>query len=539
MKIVHRGFIYESTILEAYTVNDIKQKYGNIVKDFLTKSSPDLDATDQDVNSFITEIYNVDPSSDKKYLGAITQWVLSKRPEDLETQIKDYLHKFKKLLDLNPGKFGNVSKEISKGKYTLDQLKNLVNANSELLGKNKNMLRIEDKVGNFPLVGENEKYVCYMVDKWVGEDQRKNVEQIASGKGQEKHFCFSGDVDWCVKYKNYFDGYNPPYYYFLEKATGKEFALLHIPSLQIKDIRDSALKAEDFMKIKDIVIPILVKSEMPYDNLDYGDSDFSVILSNITSEEFKQIFKNNVGKLVLNAIEMTDLVMLDKLFNSYPASELMQQCEEVSHKSQIEQSVKWLVKNMSIYQLSDIALKGLLDEFYADEEILFVDTVRTTTSHNVASAYNRRNEIAKWMIDEEYVLPNWDITMYGMTLTVFEWAVFSKNLGAVEASLANQSTDLNTKGLDGDHRHDGVTPLYYIANLSNYETDHIFNLLVNDPRVDVNAFREEYDSSTGEYTGRSVLDNAIESRVDILKSKGAKHYDELPNTLKAKDRGNS
>jgi hypothetical protein len=246
--------------------------------------------TDPEVTMFIDEIYDVDPSTDKKYLGSIVKWILTKAPEDLSTQIKPYLQKFKKLLDSNPGKYGGVSKDISKGRYTLDQFKDIVNKEYEALSGSDNInaaIRIKEKTGDFKVIGENESYVCYLVDDFI-EDE-KSDELISHGQNHgKKHFCFNGDVDWCVKYRPAFVGYKPPYYYFLDKSNGKEFALMHVNSLQLKDVRDNTLSESDYLKIQDIVVPILLKSDIPLD--DISETDFPVVINNLDLENFNKIF---------------------------------------------------------------------------------------------------------------------------------------------------------------------------------------------------------------------------------------------------------
>lgn len=516
-KLVFKGFIYE-----AWDINTIKQKYGNNIQEFLGKNS-NKEVTEQEVNSYITSIYNVDPSSDKKYLGAITQWVLSKRPEDLETQIKDYLIKFKKLLDLNPGKFGGISKNITKGKLTLDQFKELVNQNSALLGTSKEENKISDKVGDFKKVGENQNYVCYLVDEWVSND----VED------KPKHFCFTGDVDWCVKYQEAFDEYEPPYYYFLDKSNGKEFALMHIDSLQIKNIRDAALDKNSFLAIKDIVVNILSKKLMPYEGIEYDESDFKVIIENVTPQEFNSIFYNIIGNLCENSLDKGDFSVINKLFETYPASELWQKTLEVSRENKILNDVKWLSKNYShrFHLLSDAALKGLLDEFGLDEEELFKH-ISNIRSHD--ESYNRKMEIGRWLIADEYVRPIWQIRSGREILNPLEIAVFGGNIAAVEELLKMSETDPNTYGLDSEHSSRGTAPIQYIANLTDYEHNEIFNMLLNDPRTDVNVYREEFDKTINDYIGSSLLDSAIEDRKASLIKKGAKTYEQLENTGKAK-----
>ena len=155
MKILYRGFLYE-----AWDINQIKQKFGKEVEEYLKKYNDNTP-----VDEYFARILNIDPSADKKYLGAITKWALEKRPEDLESQIGEYLNRFKTLLDANPGKLGGISKDIAKGKLSLDQFKSLVNEWSDKLsgGVSKEAQKISEKVGDFKKFNENEDYVTYEV----------------------------------------------------------------------------------------------------------------------------------------------------------------------------------------------------------------------------------------------------------------------------------------------------------------------------------------------------------------------------------------
>lgn len=268
MKILWKNYLYESVLLEAYKPEDILRIYGKQLEDFIEKNWPTHDVEDTK-KVMLNSIVAADPSADKKYLGQITKWLLEKRPEDLETQIKEYLNRFKKILDIYPGgEVGGISKELSKGKLNLEAFKNKVIELEKKFATNIENpdVKASKTSSNFKIIGQNETYVCFEVDRWLSEGD------------DEKHLCFSGDVDWCVKYKSYFDDYKPPYYYFMEKATGKEFALMHVGSSQLKNIRDEHLSYQDADKIKDIIYPIL-KKYSEGDNVVHFSGDFEVLMN--------------------------------------------------------------------------------------------------------------------------------------------------------------------------------------------------------------------------------------------------------------------
>lgn len=297
MKIAYRGYVY-SSLLEAYNTSDIKKLYGEKIKKFLGDNGRSNE--EGDIDKLIYGMNEVDPTSDKKWLGVIAEWLLTKRPEDLETQIFEYLGYFKKLLDLNPGKFGGMAKQLSKGKVSFDKFKEFINSNSELLGKTRGQTKVEDKVGDFPKVAENDNYVMYKVDRWVeGKDN--------------KHFCFQGDVDWCVKYQNYFNNYKPPYYYILDKSDGSEFALLHVESQQLKDIRDVGLNVDSFGNIADLVLPFIENM----DNIGFG-GDFDVIYKHFSLNsglegKYPRIQKARLVKLFLKNMEIGEYDQMSKM----------------------------------------------------------------------------------------------------------------------------------------------------------------------------------------------------------------------------------
>ena len=94
--------------------------------------------------------------------------------------------------------------------------------------------------------------------------------------GEEKHIAFSGDVDWCVKYKEEFDMYEPPYFMFIDKVNGDYFALYEPKSLQFKDKRDEPISKEEYKKIEDIALPLLQKYNPEIVN---GDKEYMVAYS--------------------------------------------------------------------------------------------------------------------------------------------------------------------------------------------------------------------------------------------------------------------
>lgn len=347
MKIVHRGFLYE-----AWTIADIKTKYEAAIVSYLEKYAlkPEEPVKlAQMVDSFLNHINAADPSHDKKYLGAITKWALSKRPEDLDTQIKPYLLRFYKLLTKNPGKLGNISKNIAKGKLDLDGFKATVNKLEEedasgALDHGTVDSRIRDKVGSFPKIGENAKYVCFKVDAWESKE---------SDDYGAKHFCFSGKVDWCVKYKTHFDEYEPPYYYFLSKEDGSEYALLHVESDQLKDVSDNALTLEQYMPIKDIVMKII---GMDVSKL---EGDLNVVLEAMTSDEFKlRVGQSFAGDILEKCMAEGNFKVVNKIFEAYPRL-----------TGKLEYSTRYVMNQFGHLQLqlTEHSVKCLVDNYSFDE----------------------------------------------------------------------------------------------------------------------------------------------------------------------------
>lgn len=320
MRIAYNEYIYESVILEGYTSADILRLYGNKLKEQIAneKNEDVENIQDTEVNQLIQHIEQADPSSDKKWLGSIATWLLGKRLEDLDAQIKPNLQQFKELLEQNPGKFGPVSKNIAKGKMKYDDFVNVVynkevkpNATTEIKNYDNKASRklaadrISKKVSNFKQIGENTDYVMYYIDKW---------EQ---GEG-DKHICFSGKVEWCVRAKQYFDQYKPPYYYILSKLDGREYALMHLDSNQLKNVKDNRLTLEEFNPIADIILPVMEKY-LSETKTDFA-GDFKVIETYLDEHDdilenyptIKEVIKANKIKTLFRTHQYDDLLELEE-----------------------------------------------------------------------------------------------------------------------------------------------------------------------------------------------------------------------------------
>lgn len=389
MKILHRGFLYE-----AWTIADIKNKYESAIVSYLEKYSlkpEEPEKLTQMVDAYLNHVNNADPSHDKKYLGAITKWALSKRPEDLDTQIKPYLGRFYKLLTKNPGKLGNISKNIAKGKLDLDGFKETVNKleqedASGALDHGTADSRIRDKVGSFPKVGENDKYVCFKVDAWESKE---------SDDYGAKHFCFSGKVDWCVKYRDAFDQYEPPYYYFLSKEDGSEFALMHIKSMQLKDTSDSPLTRAKYLQIKDIVWDIIKDEDVKF------EEDFVVIIDSMSQDEFKSLVGEGESMNMLKTafIDWTPGV-INKIFECYP---------DIVVK--LDVSTSWVLKDRGylFHELNNHSIKCMVNNIgFPEEEIAFV----TLTENNADNTPEFKVSRIKFLIDECRLHVNQELAMH-------------------------------------------------------------------------------------------------------------------------------
>lgn len=527
--------IVEGVLYEVWDKETIRKKYFTQLVEYLKKYKivNSDDPNSPEANEYFEKIFKVDPSSDKRYIGSIISWILSKRPEDLETQIFEYLNKFKKLLDANPGKYGAISKNLSKGKYTFDQFKDLVSKEFSLIGPSDNMsaaIRIKEKTGDFKIVGENKDYVCYLVDEFIEDPSSDELNQWGVNYGK-KHFCFSGNVDWCVKYKPTFEDYNPPYYYFLRKADGKEFALMHINSAQLKDISDRPIDYDDYMKIKDIILPILKKEGMPNDQ-NYEDSDFKVIIQNLDNDEFMELFSNtSIPELFSHSLNIFDYIMVDRLVEVYGAETLSEgngmDVSEASLISDVKRMVN--VNSSEFYKLSPNTVNVLISNFGADENEIYAMNI--VYLRNSRSNYDDRFDLIKNLIDN-WVLPNEMVTSGRFNTTAFERAVMVSVPEVVEYFIKNTEVDVNTTTTYDD----GMTPLMFVSSLDDYDNNIIFNLLINHPNIEVNKYMEEYDVQDRKWVGQTALDRTSNQpdKAKALREKGAKLYAELPNTNNGK-----
>lgn len=216
---------------------ETKKKLKRIVKEMMAKSV-------EDVIKSVEE----DLPSDKKYINTILTWWSTKRTEDYGAQIIPYFETFKKLLNKNSTKYKPFAKKVEYNELSFEEFKDFINKEIEEFGLSK----IDEKLKGFEKIAENDTYACYKIDKWVG----CGVEE----KGKEKHQAFTGNIDWCVKYKDMFDRYAPPYYMFINKKTDKEYALYEPKSKQFKNTKDVGISKEEYEPIKDIAEPLIKKN---------------------------------------------------------------------------------------------------------------------------------------------------------------------------------------------------------------------------------------------------------------------------------------
>ena len=460
MKILYRGFLYES-----YTDNDILRVYGSLIREWLSEQ---LHTDDQKVIEVrLKEIMNLvndaDPSNGKKWLGSIVEWMFDKRIEDISAQIKPDLIRFKKLLDTNPGKFGNVAKQIAKGKISYNKFKEVLSAYSDINTNEES--KISDKVGDFPKVAEDNRFVMYVVNKWLGSND------------SDKHFCFQGDVDWCVKYKQYFDDYQPPYYYILSKDTGKEYALMHLGSMQLKNIRDNALSFDEFAPIADIVLPIV-------ENSDCGISgDFEVIGDYVTRvnliEKYPRIYSIVRANGLLKALK---LGQYDVVLN-------MLKLDNFNFNK-----VSWKIMHILIGRTSEGVLKKIIDKIF-ENKTLDVNELIYGKPPLVLAAKNRNKEI-------------------------------------INKIMTNPNFDINAKDNDGRNL---IIALYnYLNSTDLYAVGGVINTLLKDPRLKLSEDdKEEVLGPTITY-GLSEIFKTILARGDfelIDEDEEGQIFDRLINNM--------
>lgn len=283
-------------LLEAWSKDDVIKNLGADVQKFIEKHK-----LKDSVSDLVDKAMKIDPSTDKKYVGSIVSWLIQKRPEDLEAQIKPLLTDFHKLLEVNSGKFGNAAKQISKGKMSLSALSDLVNANKELLGLDSNAnVKLVDALKNFKKVAEDSKFYVYKIDKWI------SAEGTGDKETGPKHICFTGDVDWCVKYKEPFDEYSPPYFIFVDHNY-KPVYLYHKESGQFKDVKDRVVK--DSQKL-DEVYPILEKLGLP-DSDENNDLSQYLFLKKIGKTFSELVEDSENGKNIQNTFDFIKEFYLD------------------------------------------------------------------------------------------------------------------------------------------------------------------------------------------------------------------------------------
>ncbi len=146
------------------------------------------------------------------FIRAIMKWWVFNRiriPEDIETT--------RELLT----KFNTVSNQIP-------DFRNVEASDFDSPGDLREMIAAYmddtddfDHYAGLPLIGSLDDVKMYKIDNW---DQ--GIRAFA-------------DSGWCVKDKQHFDRYGPPFYMFVQ--NNKRAALLHIPSAQLMDVYDRPL----------------------------------------------------------------------------------------------------------------------------------------------------------------------------------------------------------------------------------------------------------------------------------------------------------
>jgi hypothetical protein len=156
-----------------------------------------------------------------------------------------------------------------------------------------------------------------------------------------------------VKYKTHFDEYEPPFYYFLSKEDGSEYALLHVESDQLKDVSDNALTLEQYMPIKDIVMKII---GMDVSKL---EGDLNVVLEAMTSDEFKlRVGQSFAGDILEKCMAEGNFKVVNKIFEVYPRL-----------TGKLEYSTRYIMNQFGQLQLqlTEHSVKCLVDNYSFDE----------------------------------------------------------------------------------------------------------------------------------------------------------------------------
>ena len=250
---------------------------------------------------------------------------------------------------------------------------------------------------------------CQLIDKWVeGKDN--------------KHICFQGDIDWCVKFKNYFSQYKPPYYYILQKSTGKEYALLHLESAQLKNIRDLGLTDEEYLPVKDLVEDILIKYDDALENIDINTTDLSVVMKYIGSESLKKLIGNNLSPILTQAIDSFDYNLINKIFDTYSVKNIKDSINETD--------LTWMFKNNIHYfhALTEHTIKILLNDFGLDIDNLVSNMMQYNSNGYVVAG---RNKVIEMLINNDYISPNHSIILKGgdnYEQTLFIKAISNQNI---------------------------------------------------------------------------------------------------------------
>ena len=220
--------------------------YENIEKKkpYIVKILTDAGIKDQD--NIINYLVKADPiaakSGGKKtpFVNLILKWLINnkiKLPEDIDT-VSEVLGKANDLIN-NKGVKLDVNSYNSPG-----DLRNDVNEKLGVVEKGTyDYLELVDQIPGFKL---------YKVNSW-----------------EEGKVAFKGS-GWCVKHKNHFNNYKPPYF-MVATSDDKRYALMHNDSKQVKDVHDNSLTIDKAKPIKKFILELWPKFEYSSDLLYLAD----------------------------------------------------------------------------------------------------------------------------------------------------------------------------------------------------------------------------------------------------------------------------
>ena len=199
-----------------YLMENVEAKRPHIIKRLEAAGIEDHD-------DVIDGLVQADPtarrSNGKKtpFVNVILSWVIAGTtifPEDIEVT-HDLLAKYEKL--------------PAGSKKPIDQYKSFSDLYDDISDDEE-----ERSYGDVAeLVAEEGRFKMYRIDNW-----------------EQSEFCFK-DSGWCVRYKENFDEYGPPY--FMVTKGNKRYALLHEENNEAKDVTNTPLTLELAKPIKSMI----------------------------------------------------------------------------------------------------------------------------------------------------------------------------------------------------------------------------------------------------------------------------------------------